>query len=115
MTDQQIIETLATKVMGWEEEKDFNRYKGEIWVKVAECSFNLWNPLQNIADAWMLMDKLKQRYFCEVAMTEIDDGYWHWMARVIEVLGSPYQVKTYKSIEREAPRAISMAAYKLVA
>ena len=44
-------------------------------------------------------------------MTETDDGYWHWMARFIEVLESSYQVKTFKAVDKEAPRAISMAAY----
>jgi len=44
MTEQQIIETLATKVMGWKED-DLIKWVG-------------WNPLQNIADAWQLVEKL---------------------------------------------------------
>lgn len=122
MTEQQIIESLATKVMGWtkhEVELDMTdgskqRFFDSWRLKGTEVAVH-WNPLQNIADAWMLIEKLRQRYFCEVAMTETDDGYWHWMARYIEVLESPYRVKTYKAVEKEAPMAISMAAYKLVA
>ncbi|MCR8983206.1 BC1872 family protein [Brevibacillus laterosporus] len=112
MTEQQIIVTLATKVMGWKQydETDF-------WFGDNGNLFNssLWNPLQNIADAWQLMEKLKQRYFCEVVMTEGEDGYYHWMARFTEVLESPYQVNRFKAIEKTAPAAISKAAYKLVA
>jgi len=71
MTEQQIIETLATKVMGWHK-AEFNG--AERWYK--ECGNPAerinWNPLQNIADAWMLVDKLKEQ---EIS-TELhaDDG-----------------------------------------
>lgn len=44
MTDQQIIETLATKVMGWAEG--------------VSSYYPSWNPLQNIADAWQVVDRL---------------------------------------------------------
>jgi hypothetical protein len=59
ITEQQIIETLATKVMGWE--RKFDSYtrkhyyatdkKGWVWD-------GHWNPLQNIADAWQVAEKL---------------------------------------------------------
>ncbi|RFB35708.1 BC1872 family protein [Brevibacillus sp. VP] len=56
MTEQQIIVTLATKVMGWEryQETDF-------WFGDNGNLFNssLWNPLENIADAWMIVEKFK--------------------------------------------------------
>ncbi|MGG0754953.1 BC1872 family protein [Brevibacillus laterosporus] len=58
MTDQQIIVTLATKVMGWE----LLANDGLGWtcqrpdgVFVYEWS---WNPLENLADAFQVMDKL---------------------------------------------------------
>ncbi|MGG1444909.1 hypothetical protein ABE354_23235 [Brevibacillus laterosporus] len=55
MTEQQIIETLATEVMGWKryQETDF-------WFGDNGNLFNssLWNPRQNIADAWQLVDKI---------------------------------------------------------
>ncbi|MGG1442119.1 hypothetical protein ABE354_08670 [Brevibacillus laterosporus] len=56
MTEQQIIVTLATEVMGWKryQETDF-------WLGDNGNLFNssLWNPLQNIADAWMIVEKFK--------------------------------------------------------
>ncbi|ELK39059.1 hypothetical protein RI662_10640 [Brevibacillus agri] len=61
MTEQQIIETLATKVMGWKVDgiayvmADNPDYM--VGVQVAN-----WNPLQNIADAWQLLTKLKETY-----------------------------------------------------
>lgn len=55
MTEQQIVLMLATKVMGWKryEETDF-------WYGDNGNLFNssLWNPLQNISDAWMLVEKI---------------------------------------------------------
>ncbi|TPG86862.1 hypothetical protein EEL32_12180 [Brevibacillus laterosporus] len=59
MTEQQIIETLATKVMGWdiEDEKNF-RFQGVLEVRDCLNHFEEWNPLQNIADAWQLVDKI---------------------------------------------------------
>jgi len=57
MTEQQIIETLATKVMGW-------KIDGVAYVKADNPDYMVgvqvanWNPLQNIADAWMLVEKL---------------------------------------------------------
>ncbi|PPA84965.1 hypothetical protein C4A75_09310 [Brevibacillus laterosporus] len=141
MTEQQIIVTLAIKVMGWEvlQEDFFNGMnsfrrlewfetesnypyfsidEGEFFLRTGRSESRSWNPLQNIADAWQLMEKLRQRYFCEVVMTEGEDGedgYYHWMARFTEVLESPYQVNRFKTIEKTAPATISKAAYKLVA
>lgn len=45
MTEQQIIETLAIRVMGWSN---------------ASHMYIVWNPLQNIADAWMIVEKMGQ-------------------------------------------------------
>jgi hypothetical protein len=62
MTEQQIIETLATKVMGWIPKKDY--FVGD---KRIDCFLTdegkriaayQWNPLQNIADAWMIVQKM---------------------------------------------------------
>jgi len=52
MTEQQIIETLATKVMGWYWIGDgrVNKLNGEEPTR--------WNPLQDITDAWMIAEKL---------------------------------------------------------
>ncbi|NRS20619.1 hypothetical protein HP398_29810 [Brevibacillus sp. HB1.4B] len=72
MTEQQIIETLATKVMGWselesifyEEAKSFPAFylrdTGGCGVVEKESNRYIdydWNPLQNIADAWQVVEK----------------------------------------------------------
>lgn len=56
MTEQQIIETLATKVMGWETRRSVDG--NVVWVVVDGIPCKLWNPLQNIADAWQVVEKL---------------------------------------------------------
>lgn len=43
MTEQQIIETLGTKVMGWSQEQ-------------VDFLYPAWNPLQSIGDAWQVVD-----------------------------------------------------------
>ncbi|TQR29416.1 hypothetical protein C7Y45_28880 [Brevibacillus brevis] len=56
MTDQQIILTLATKVMGWKRYGETDFWYGDNG-NLFDHSF--WNPLQNIADAWMIVEKIK--------------------------------------------------------
>jgi Phage ABA sandwich domain len=62
-SEQQIIETLATMVMGWE--KIYNpRLKSECWWVREDGNYRgvaelTWNPLRNIADAWQVLDKLE--------------------------------------------------------
>ncbi|PPB12941.1 BC1872 family protein [Brevibacillus laterosporus] len=58
MTEQQIIETLATKVMGWEVLT--NDWRGLMFRRpdgmfVSEWS---WNPFERLVDAFQVMDKL---------------------------------------------------------
>ncbi|MGW9128088.1 BC1872 family protein [Paenibacillus chitinolyticus] len=67
MTEQQIIETLAMKVMGWTKDRaeDFAGHEWvikEIWrEKNGQLAADGdWNPLQNIADAWMIVEKMGQ-------------------------------------------------------
>jgi hypothetical protein len=65
MTEQQIIETLATKVMGWDTHMDVDG--NEYWVIDGKWfPKKCWNPLHNIADAWQVVDKFK-------AMRDTDD------------------------------------------
>lgn len=63
MTEQQIIETLATKVMGWKAGTFRPTAAGwEIW-SFPEGGFVLrenWNPLQNIADAMQVIESFEQ-------------------------------------------------------
>ncbi|MED1955114.1 BC1872 family protein [Brevibacillus centrosporus] len=54
MTEQQIIETLATMVMGWEEISSWSWIEREAGRKIYKGA---WNPLQNIADAWQVVEK----------------------------------------------------------
>nr|WP_277614068.1 hypothetical protein [Brevibacillus borstelensis] len=56
MTDQQIILTLATKVMGWKRYGETDFWYGD---NGNLFDSSLWNPLQNISDAWMIVEKFK--------------------------------------------------------
>nr|WP_278430329.1 hypothetical protein [Brevibacillus laterosporus] len=60
MTEQQIIKTLATKVMGWRIDTPYWSKK-TVWVKSSTQYdwIENWNPLENIADAWMIVEKFK--------------------------------------------------------
>lgn len=79
MTEQQIIETLATKVMEWEEERDFAIVNDKIFVR-PHTDFIEWNPLQNLADAWQVVEKLReQTYFFALSYAEDDEKYT-WQA-----------------------------------
>jgi hypothetical protein len=59
MTEQQIIETLATKVMEW---RQVNLGISIAWVdsegRDISAQVDSWDPLQNIADAWMIVQKM---------------------------------------------------------
>lgn len=62
MTEQQIIETLATKVMGWKENKLYLTGSGWDTWSFPKGGFVLktnWNPLKNMSDAWMIVDRFK--------------------------------------------------------
>ncbi|MDF9412984.1 hypothetical protein E1B06_14965 [Brevibacillus laterosporus] len=79
MTEQQIIETLATKVMGWVPIPPRPNGPPEVFPafcfpiygdikdgcivahKDADGVIDTahWNPIQNIADAWMVVEKFK--------------------------------------------------------
>lgn len=61
--EQQIIETLTTKLMGWEKRDML----GVSWANkygwfAPDGQFKAsgdWNPLQNIADAWQVVEKIE--------------------------------------------------------
>jgi len=102
MTEQQIIETLATKVMGWEKhEVELDLTDGgtqkffDSWrMNGIEVATN-WRPLHNIADAWMIVEKFRIKK---------DPIMRAEFALHLPVL--IYEIK---------PRDICLAAYKLVA
>ncbi|UED77472.1 hypothetical protein [Brevibacillus sp. DP1.3A] len=60
MTDQQIVLTLATKVMGWKRYGETEFWYGDNG-NLFDSSF--WNPLQNIADAWQVVEKLGESFW----------------------------------------------------
>ncbi|MGK5511761.1 BC1872 family protein [Brevibacillus formosus] len=91
MTEQQIVETLGVKVMGWSKEQVGFLYPA-------------WNPLQNIADAIQVAEKL---FGEEYHISKHDSQYWfrgYVSKREIEVTHA-------KSINA----AIVDAAYQVVA
>jgi len=89
MTEQQIIETLATKVMGWD----------KVYI---EFMYPMWNPLQNIADAFQVAEK-----FDSYKVKKIQ--YMHVYSCVLrsELLGEAL------AGGKTAQEAICNAAYKL--
>lgn len=104
-SDQQIITELAKKVMGWHREIHFrdleDQYGDTYWVDktgLAVAKDGLWNPLKNIADAWMIVEKIKDN----------DEQKRHFSAWLALTTGT-------NSIFGVTPKAISMAAYRLVA
>jgi hypothetical protein len=61
LSDKEIIETLATKLMGWEK----RNMLGVSWAEkfgwfAPDGQFKTddgWNPLQNLADAWQVVNE----------------------------------------------------------
>lgn len=64
----------------------------------------------DISAAWEVIDKLSKTHFTEVAMTQLDDGAWGWMARFILAEGEPYWVKGYRMTATTVQEAICLAA-----
>ena len=61
MSDIDKIKILAEQVMGWVYDKEFNEWidkKTDLLLDVKLDPWN-WNPLENIKDAWDLVEKLK--------------------------------------------------------
>jgi hypothetical protein len=72
MDEKQIVETLATKVMGWQVRVDVVFVGKHLYYRSNDGDFTHWNPLQKIADAWMLVEKLKEQ---DISIEiHIDDG-----------------------------------------
>jgi Phage ABA sandwich domain len=96
--EQQIIETLATKVMEW---RQVNLGISIAWVdsegRDISAQVDSWDPLQNIADAWQVVEKFK-------AMR--DTNYEAYRAFYEYVPESIYSI---------TPEAICNAALKVIA
>ncbi len=88
LSDEKLIELVATEVMGWYSSKG---NKGLVWwrengnrmelksmpypmVDDDEIPLAEWNPLTSISDCWMVVDKMKASGF-EFALTFAKD-YW---------------------------------------
>lgn len=75
MTDEQIIELLATKVMGWE------KTNGGYWRTSPKdhvsnmIHASIWNPLEHIQHAWMLVEKLRKE-LCRFTLDSDHDFLW---------------------------------------
>ncbi len=55
MTDDQIVEAVATEVMGWH--KEYTTQRRWHWVDSGgRWHLKEWNPLAHIADAWMVVE-----------------------------------------------------------
>ncbi|NGQ95447.1 hypothetical protein G3578_09805 [Brevibacillus sp. SYP-B805] len=104
MTEQQIIETLATKVMGWEkrdlQELDYWYHDGKVI-----CRRGNWNPLQNKADAWMIVKKLEQEFDAVCLMKEGEE--WRFYV-------GRYDADEYEATAPTAQEAICNVAIKAV-
>jgi len=104
MTDQQIIETLATKVMGWRYIEGHGFFEGH---EIELSQGFEWNPLQNIADAWMLVDKIGP-FDYRKSPIRIGGGYQH----ITEFF---YHGHWYSGEGKTVHEAICQAALKTVA
>jgi len=63
MDQQQKIELLATKVMGWHKSPyGLCWYNDDNIYVASSCSIGYWNPYKSIADAWMLWQQLRKNH-----------------------------------------------------
>lgn len=101
-TDEQIIRTLAEEVMGWE--RSHHATPDSSWG-------GNWNPLTSIADAFMVVEKIGG-----LDLIKVDSG---WMvgdgSEGFSTDGGFVEMQLENhAIAETAPRAISLAAYRVV-
>ncbi|MED4586643.1 hypothetical protein P9578_28210 [Brevibacillus choshinensis] len=102
VNEQEMLESITTKVMEWEVED------GSSWIKCPaglfkkEHLFELWNPLQNITDAWRVVEKMIESGY----QFELECKLGEYYARFSKE--QPFQWGAAKS----ATEAICSAAYK---
>jgi len=109
MTEQQTIETLATKVMGW------SQWDG-LWCKDRShttfiCKVADWDPLKNIADAWQVVERLLEGYLHFDLSTD-EDGWWATFKMVDKTF---IDTKEWEASGDTPQEAICTAAMELVA
>ncbi|MED1664529.1 BC1872 family protein [Brevibacillus laterosporus] len=118
MTEQQIIVTLATKVMGWEQKNLPNNdvglpYYAEYWINGEGLKIkpvNFWNPLHSLADAFEVVDKLLSDFYI-FELLGIEDG---WFAIFKLVDGNFSYPKMFEGTEKTREKAICNAAMKVI-
>ena len=114
VTDTEIIEALATKVMGWIErpqwrlpaDRWYTRNDKREWRKEAKSG---WNPLENIKDAWMVVERMGEVHHLGskhgFLLTKRDGELWY----------CEFERPNWEDVEADNPsRAICLAALKAV-
>ncbi len=67
------IDLLATKIMGWHHPYAGSNTPNSEWAvsgKGVVANYWRWNPFMNIADAWMVVERM-----CHIARTWLHRGY----------------------------------------
>lgn len=105
MTDEQIIELLATKVMGWESPKflHYESFSGA-WVR------DEWNPLLKIEHAWMVVEKLRKELCC---IKFDSDHHYAWEVFGIRDEDDDHSTPTVFIRDEDICRAIALFALKV--
>ena len=111
MTDQEKIEFLAEKVMGWHKHWSHPDYPAD-WVdkESGHAAYADWNPLLSISDAWMVVEKINSRLLW--FHIECANGV-EWSAKVFTARFDGEECKHVASAET-APLAICNAAISAV-
>ena len=104
MTDQDRIKRLA-HWMGWHIEE----WNTELWIFTDVSSeLSYWNPLVNIQDAWMLIEKLKEKWAdldLYYAFEDQPGDGWYFGIGMKNIYVGPYDT---------APLAICAATEKIM-
>ncbi len=118
MTDRELVVSLAERVMEWKRglPRPYSAKWGvERWIAPDGERFSLsWNPLESIADAFMLVEALHKKSHWFRIQSSWDksrkyyagfeeDGFTGWNGR-----------PTYQGMADSAPRAIRLAAARVV-
>lgn len=116
MNLREIDRLVATKVMGWKIYADSAGYKfwsiNENDISRIICSVTSFEPTKDIADAWQVVEKLRERKIFSLydAWDEDDNKIF---CAVFEY-NDTYHVVEYKEYAETAPLAICLAALKSV-
>lgn len=125
MSDSELVQLAATKVMGWRvyggygslraAAEDGSRFRLDLGVNGS--LLRLWNPLESIADAWMLVEKLANLHF---VIGKHGKQHTAWFVDKIWAIGKVQNEVPHQDdpaclgswTADAAPRAITMAAVK---